>query len=1089
MQPSGQPTGQPTGQQHLRILPEKRYFKQNIFLFGTITDVTQPFKNINVSPGNLGTNRIILGNSSNPGTVDISWENQSFVLSTSYGLSHDTTTRSLALVQDLNGDSHNDLLIGCPFESRVHVSYGTNGDTNLFQAVKGFSIYGTTEDYLGWAVEGAGDMNGDGLGDMIMSALLVNKVYVIFGQLGGRSRDLELSLLTRQEGIVISGHYPLSSVGMAVCSAGDFNGDGRADIAISAKSTAQNNIFIVLGNASLPAEIELYSYKGGLVTYASGGVDFAGVVLDGVGDMNGDGLDDVVVGSVPRTGYGGTASSSQKSFVVYGSRTLNGKVVRLDQLSSQQGFVVVGAGIGVSGIGDVNGDGFQDILVNSYDGWQGESASYVMVLPSPFTTSPSPSPTVTPTVRPSVNVSAGSNLTQHPSEQPTTPAPSYSPSLRPSRSRSPSLSPTSLKPSRAPVLPSKKPSAVPTLMPSPRPSRNILAPSSFPTSRPTINKREDFTSITYITTGGLYLGNWTKTEIRINSPTNVVINIEDNRVNKFKIYPQPNMTIVFNDFNDLNLLDLSLFTQFSSMGELSYSTDPLTILLPDGQKLVFPQISSFNLHESNFIFDSEQQDTNSSSSSKRGFRIPLLIGSNAVVLLGVLVGLSALVLFLFRGSRVSKNTRQKILSMLPKTESALPWENPNLQVRRNRIEPMPSTGDRKRDLESLKEDDDEPESSSSSNSSSSTSNDGSYEKRSSSSAKNKIINEDGFLPPAAFNKSRRKSLLSPVELSPVWSSSASSEHENYSDISDLSDEKDLPIETKIQRKFTRRLTKALESLVKLQDIPSLIPPATQSSLLSDVRSGPVSAISAAARRRSSILQRINRRASVRPSTLKEHPEEDEEEVDIDGMFDGDELGDDLENGSFDSMSSDALTEMEIEEINRRRSIAIARRRSEVPSFGLSLSPAARRRSSLARVNGLIRTNAQPWSVNLRKVSQSFSVPLSAGANMGPAVDNVTVVSRPESHSSFSSSNYSTGSSRNWDEIKMSRSSDDSFSSLKSSRGPSRALSARSRGDVDIESQLSSYPSSLLLDDDEEDEDDHDHDGDHSTIDSADFLSK
>jgi hypothetical protein len=96
----------------------------------------------------------------------------------------------------------------------------------------------------------------------------------------------------------------------------------------------------------------------------------------------------------------------------------------------------------------------------------------------------------------------------------------------------------------------------------------------------------------------------------------VVINIEDNRVNKFKIYPQPNTTIVFNDFNDLNLLDLSLFSQFSSMGELSYSTDPLTILLPDGQKLVFPTVPDLmSISAANFGFSSSHFDDDGTSSS------------------------------------------------------------------------------------------------------------------------------------------------------------------------------------------------------------------------------------------------------------------------------------------------------------------------------------------------------------------------------------------------------------------------------------------------------------------------------------------
>jgi predicted secreted protein len=302
---------------------------------------------------------------------------------------------------DINGDSIDDLIIsaqsadpnGNVNAGETYVVFGNSEGFNAslelseLNGSNGFVINGIDPgDFSGRSVSGAGDINGDGIDDLIIGAFLADpngnflagETYVVFGNSEGFNASLELSELNGSNGFVINGidRYDLS--GDAVSGAGDINGDGIDDLIIGAYRADPNGnywageTYVVFGNSEgFNASLELSELNGsnGFVINGVDPSDRSGDLVSGAGDINGDGIDDLIIGAFadnPNSiGYAG------ETYVVFGNSEGFNASLELSELNGSNGFVINRIdpsdrlGDSVSGAGDINGDGIDDLIIGA----------------------------------------------------------------------------------------------------------------------------------------------------------------------------------------------------------------------------------------------------------------------------------------------------------------------------------------------------------------------------------------------------------------------------------------------------------------------------------------------------------------------------------------------------------------------------------------------------------------------------------------------------------------------------------------------------------------------------------------------------
>ncbi len=283
---------------------------------------------------------------------------------------------SVSTAGDVNGDGYSDVIIGAEAydngqtdEGRVYVYHGSASGLSSSPNWTGECNQGGA--FYGISVSAAGDVNGDGYSDVIVGSLNFTsgfaqegKAFVYHGSSTGLSNSANWSAL---------GNQTQSNFGYSVSTAGDVNSDGYSDIIVGAYNydngqTDEGRAFVYHGSSSGLSTSQNWSAEGDQVNA------FYGFSVSTAGDVNGDGYSDIIVGARI---YSNGQTYEGKAFAYYGSSSGLSVSSNWTAESDQAGAFF---GWSVSTAGDVNGDGYSDVIVgaNWYDNGQTkEGRAYV----------------------------------------------------------------------------------------------------------------------------------------------------------------------------------------------------------------------------------------------------------------------------------------------------------------------------------------------------------------------------------------------------------------------------------------------------------------------------------------------------------------------------------------------------------------------------------------------------------------------------------------------------------------------------------------------------------------------------------------
>ena len=266
--------------------------------------------------------------------------------------------RSVACAGDVNGDGYTDIISGAKnglTKGRIYIYHGS---ATGIDTIPDKMITNTQEGCeFGWDVAGAGDVNGDGYDDIIVGAYKYDNVELEEGRAyvykGSPTGIVSVPLA------ILESNQEFAYFGYAVNGAGDVNNDGYDDVMVGAwrydhGQEGEGRVFIYYGAATGISTTPSKTLENNQINSRFG------ISLAPAGDVNNDGFDDIIIGAEE---FDHPENNEGRAYVYHGSASgivePAANTLENNQMNSYFGNTV-------SAAGDVNNDGYDDVIVGAY---------------------------------------------------------------------------------------------------------------------------------------------------------------------------------------------------------------------------------------------------------------------------------------------------------------------------------------------------------------------------------------------------------------------------------------------------------------------------------------------------------------------------------------------------------------------------------------------------------------------------------------------------------------------------------------------------------------------------------------------------
>jgi len=293
---------------------------------------------------------------------------------------------SVANIGDLDGDGVNDLAVGALYDDTggtnrgaVHIMFmdidgSVKSTKTISNATNGPNL--ANKAYFGISVANISDLDGDGVNDLVVGAHGDSAIHIMFMNIDGTVKSIAKNTAS---GATASGG---NEYGFSVANIGDLDGDGVNDIAVGEHLANKIHILLMNTDGTVKSTTEINSSTTDGPTLAAN--DRFGVSVANIGDLDGDGVNDLAVGAHRDNGAGGDLTKSGAVHIIF-MKTGGDLVKSTEEINDSTTSLELAAndmfGISVANIGDLDGDGVNDLAVGaSYDSTNNSGAVHIIFM-------------------------------------------------------------------------------------------------------------------------------------------------------------------------------------------------------------------------------------------------------------------------------------------------------------------------------------------------------------------------------------------------------------------------------------------------------------------------------------------------------------------------------------------------------------------------------------------------------------------------------------------------------------------------------------------------------------------------------------